>query len=115
MRFFTGRKDLCVTDVKCLQRLPDGSFLASFESPEPVRKLLAEDVVCFGFTPIVVTAPDTPKKVVKIFNLPFEVPNDVVKEVLARYGHVYSIRRDHYQDFPALENGTRTVMMMLAS
>ena len=68
-RFFTGRKDLCPTDVKCVQRLPDGSHLASFTTPEPVRKLLAEDVVYFGFTPVVVTAPDTPKKVVKIFNL----------------------------------------------
>ena len=43
----------------------------------------------------------------KVHYLPYEVPNEMLLDVLKGYGHVYNIRRDSFQLHGEIETGTR--------
>ena len=111
--FLEEEEGVPTSSVKCVQQLADRSVLVTFASEYVAEQIVGMDVVKLRGIPVVVSWADRRKTYVKVHYLPYEVPNEMLLEVLKGYGHVYSIRRDSFQLHGEIETGTRTVTMTL--
>lgn len=101
-----------LNNVKCLQPVQKG-FAVSFDDEEIPKKLLEMRDIQLEGRNVYVIRPGTARTIVKVFDLPYELDDKQVREMLEHYGEVLSLRRDKMITLPTVENGTRTALMIL--
>lgn len=101
-----------LNNVRCMQAVQKG-FAVSFNNEDIPKSLLEMREMQLEGRDVFVTRPDTTRSIVKIYDLPYELEDKHVREMLENYGEVLSFRRDRMAQLPLVENGIRTAMMIM--
>jgi len=101
-------------DIRCVQKTISG-FNVSLASAGAAMDILALSAIQICGNHSEITRPGMVKTYVKVFNLPYELDDDVVRDRIEEYGEILSIRRDKVFGYNNIESGVRTVTMYVES
>ena len=99
-------KSLEIANVRAIQFVPNGIVWVTFREPAQCDVALASGV-SFRGTKLRVASVDARTRLVYVRDLPFEVPDDLVKRFLRGYVVVHSLTPQVYPGMPNVLNGTR--------
>ena len=100
-----------ITSIQC--RVSNNSWVMTFGSKAVKDAALNEQSITIAGCSVFLGDCENRVSIVKIYELPDEMPDSVVIGRLAHYGKVISFRRDHMAD--AILNGVRTARMLIPS
>ena len=101
-----------IDDITSIQRrASNNSWVVTFASKAVKDAALNEHTITIAGCSVLVGDCENRVSIVKIYELPDEIPDSVVIGRLAHYGRVISFRRDRVAD--AILNGVRTARMLI--
>ena len=105
-------KSLDITNVQCIQFVPNGIVRVTYKESAQCDAALAGGV-SFRGSNLRVTPVDARTRLVYLRDLPAEVPDEPVRVFFRKYGVVHSLSPQFHPGFPDVATGTRVVRVTL--